>query len=58
MSVPENFDDFLMNTPEAKMEFKDKEPYPEVDELIQEIDEFYRKNYPEYIPNKYGELFK
>ena len=58
LSVPEKFDDFLMNTPEAKMEFKEKEPYPEMDELVEEIDKFYRRNYPEYIPNKHGELFK
>ena len=56
--VPEKFDDFLMNNPEAKMEFNDKELYPEEDELVGEIDKFYRKNYPEYIPNEYGELFK
>ena len=58
LSVSEEFDDFLMNTPEAKMEFKEKEPYPEMDELVEEIDKFYRRNYPEYIPNKHGELFK
>lgn len=58
LPVPENFDDFLMNNPEAKMEFNDKELYPEEDELVGEIDKFYRKNYPEYIPNEYGELFK
>lgn len=58
LSVPEKFDDFLMNTPEAKMEFKEKELYPEMDELVEEIDKFYRRNYPEYIPNKHGELFK
>ena len=42
----------------SKMEFKEKEPYPEMDELVEEIDKFYRRNYPEYIPNKHGELFK
>ena len=58
LPVPENFDDFLMNNPEAKMEFNDKELYPEEDGFVGEIDKFYRKNYPEYIPNEYGELFK
>ncbi|WP_338540247.1 hypothetical protein [Paenibacillus tundrae] len=55
---PEHFDDFLMNTPEAKMNIQDPEPYPELDPLLKMVDEFYRKNYPEYIPNQHGELFQ
>ncbi|WP_297429681.1 hypothetical protein [Clostridium sp.] len=58
LPVPKEFDDILMNTPEAKMVIEDTEPYPQWDDLLQLIDEFYRKNYPEYIPNQYGELFK
>ncbi|MGA3599135.1 hypothetical protein [Lysinibacillus agricola] len=56
--VPEHIDDFLMNTPEAKMTIGDPEPYPEWDPLLRQIDNFYRKNYPDYIPNKYGEIFQ
>jgi len=56
--VPKEFDDLLMNMPEAKMVIEDSDPYPEWDDLLQLIDEFYRKNYHEYIPNQYGELFK
>jgi len=58
LPVPEHFDNLLMNTPEAKMDIKDPEPYPEWDPLLRLIDTFYRKNYPEYIPNKHGELFQ
>ncbi|WPC42645.1 hypothetical protein [Clostridium sp. JS66] len=58
LPVPKEFDDLLMNTPEAKMVIEDAEPYPQWDDLLLLIDGFYRKNYPEYIPNKYGELFK
>jgi len=58
LPVPKGLDNFLMNTPEAKMEFGDPEPYPEWDPLLQMIDQFYRKNYPEYIPNQHGELFR
>ncbi|MFJ8460818.1 hypothetical protein ACIQ57_16990 [Lysinibacillus xylanilyticus] len=58
LPVPEHFDDFLMNTPEAKMIIDDPEPYPEWDPLLRQIDNFYRKNYPKYIPNKHGELFQ
>ena len=58
LPVPEHFDDFLMNTPEAKMIIDDPEPYPEWDPLLRLIDNFYRKNYPDYIPNKHGELFQ
>lgn len=58
LPIPEHFDDFLMNTPEAKMAFGDPEPYPEGDPALQMIDQFYRKNYPEYIPNQHGELFQ
>jgi hypothetical protein len=58
LPVPEALeDDLLMNTPEAKMEFKDPETYPKWDPLLRIIDDFYRKNYPDYVPNKYGELF-
>ncbi|MED1946765.1 MULTISPECIES: hypothetical protein [Brevibacillus] len=56
--VPKQFEDLLMNTPEAKMVFGDPEPYPEWDPLLLQIDNFYRKNYPEYIPNKHGVLFR
>ncbi|MBR2567303.1 MAG: hypothetical protein IKE29_22185 [Paenibacillus sp.] len=55
---PNHFDDFLMNTPEATMDMQDPEPYPELDPLLRMIDDFYRKNYPEYIPNQHGELFQ
>ncbi|WP_297423996.1 hypothetical protein [Clostridium sp.] len=58
LSVPKEFDDLLMNTPEGKIVIEDTEPYPQWDDLLQLIDGFYRKNYPEYIPNQYGELFK
>ncbi|AIW41143.1 MULTISPECIES: hypothetical protein [Paenibacillus] len=60
LSLPvfNHFDDVLMNTPEAKMEIGDHESYPEWDTLLRLIDNFYRKNYPEYIPNKHGELFQ
>lgn len=57
--VPTHFnDDLLMNTPEAKMMFADPEPYPEWDPLLLLIDNFYRKSYPEYIPNQHGALFQ
>lgn len=56
--VPKQFEDLLMNTPEAKMVFGDPEPYPEWDPLLLQIDNFYRKNYPEYIPNKHEVLFR
>nr|WP_106780321.1 hypothetical protein [Lysinibacillus timonensis] len=56
--VPTQFADFLMNTPEAKMVFGEREPYPKWDPVLQMIDQFYRHNYPEYIPNKYGEMFQ
>ncbi|ATP40190.1 hypothetical protein CSE16_09110 [Solibacillus sp. R5-41] len=58
LPIPEEFDDFLMKTPEAKMIISDPEPYPEWDPLLKLIDGFYRKNYPDYIPNRYGELFQ
>ncbi|GKS12218.1 hypothetical protein YDYSY3_32180 [Paenibacillus chitinolyticus] len=58
LPVPNHYDDFLMNTPEAKMVIDDPEPYPEWDTLLLQIDSFYRKNYPEYIPNKCGKLFQ
>ncbi|MGY3187337.1 hypothetical protein [Lysinibacillus sp. TE18511] len=58
LPVPNHFDDLLMNTPEAKMTIGDPEPYPEWDPLLRLIDNFYRKNYPDYIPNKHGELFQ
>lgn len=58
LDVPQQFDDLLMNTPEAKMTIGDPEPYPDWDDLLYLIDNFYRKNYQEYIPNKHGELFK
>ncbi|MGE7912674.1 hypothetical protein [Lysinibacillus xylanilyticus] len=58
LSVPDQFDDLLMNTPEAKMTIGDPETYPEWDPLLRLVDNFYRKNYPGYIPNKHGELFQ
>ncbi|WP_413367383.1 hypothetical protein [Lysinibacillus sp. 3P01SB] len=58
LPVPQQFDDFLMNTPEAQMVIQDPEPYPEWDPLLRLIDNFYRKNYPEYIPNDHGALFQ
>ncbi|WAG63746.1 hypothetical protein LL037_14785 [Clostridium estertheticum] len=58
LSVPKQFDDLLMNTPEAKMSIGDPEIYSDWDPLLHLIDIFYRKNYPGYIPNKHGELFK
>ncbi|PGD17730.1 hypothetical protein COM32_27215, partial [Bacillus pseudomycoides] len=56
LPIPSQFDNFLMYTPEAKMVFGEREPYPEWDPALQMIDQFYRKNYPEYILNKHGEL--
>lgn len=58
LPVPAQGDDFLMNTPEAKMEFASPEPYPERDPMLRMIDDFYRRHYPEYIPNQHGELFQ
>ncbi len=58
LQVPAQIDNFLMNTPEAKMVLGEHEPYPKWDPALQMIDQFYRKNYPEYIPNKHGELFQ
>ncbi|OJE45278.1 hypothetical protein BAQ49_06960 [Bacillus proteolyticus] len=58
LPVPTQFDNFLMNTPEAKLVFGEREQYQEWDPMLQMIDQFYRKNYPEYIPNKHGELFQ
>lgn len=58
LPVPEQFDDILMNTPEANVIINAPESYPEWDPLLKLIDDFYRKNYPNYIPNKHGELFK
>ncbi|WP_458121865.1 hypothetical protein [Paenibacillus sp. Z6-24] len=58
LSVPNSFEDFLMNTAEAKMQFEDPEPYPEWDPMLRMIDDFYRKNYSEYIPNQHGPLFE
>ncbi|MEC0329991.1 hypothetical protein P4H42_10205 [Paenibacillus macerans] len=58
LPIPEHFEDFLMNNPEAKMEISNPEPYPEWDPMLRLIDHFYRKNYPEYIPNQHGELFR
>ncbi|EHB54350.1 hypothetical protein [Paenibacillus lactis] len=58
LPVPSQPDGLLMNTPEAKMVFGDPEPYPEWDPMLQKIDQFYRENYPEYIPNRHGELFQ
>jgi len=50
LPVPDKFEDLLMNTPEAKVVINEPEPYPEWDPLLRAIDEFYRKNYPNYIP--------
>lgn len=58
LTNPDEFNDYLMNTPEAKMEIKHPEPYPEWDPMLRMIDDFYRENYPEYIPNQYGNLFE
>lgn len=58
LPILEQFDDLFMNKPEAKVVINDTEPYPEWDPLLSLIDEFYRKNYTNYIPNKHGELFK
>ncbi|WP_046214893.1 hypothetical protein [Paenibacillus wulumuqiensis] len=58
LPVPNSFEDFLMNTAEAKMQFEDPEPYPEWDPMLRMIDDFYRKNYSEYIPNQHGPLFE
>ncbi|WP_040949621.1 hypothetical protein [Gorillibacterium massiliense] len=59
LPVPEHFKELLMNTPEARMVHEDPESYPERDPLMEIIDQFYRKNYPEYVPNQYGdELFQ
>ncbi|GGG05656.1 hypothetical protein GCM10010912_57890 [Paenibacillus albidus] len=58
LPVPKHYDDLLMSTSEAKMQIEDLEPFPEWDPLLRLIDNFYRKNYPEYIPNQHGELFQ
>lgn len=58
LPVPEALDDFLMNTPEAKMTWSEPEPYPEWDPMMRMIDDFYRKNYSQYIPNLHGPLFE
>lgn len=58
LPVPTQLDNFLMNTPEARMVFGEHEPYPEWDSTLQMIDQFYRKNYPDYIPNQHRELFQ
>lgn len=55
---PKSFDAFLMNTIEAKQTFKDVEPYPELDPLVLMVDDFYKKNYSDYIPNKFDGLFE
>ncbi|WP_128104540.1 hypothetical protein [Paenibacillus sp. DCT19] len=55
---PNRFEDFLMNTPEAKMNIQNPEPYPEWDPILRMIDDFYRKNYPQYIPSHHGALFE
>lgn len=55
---PSHFEDFLMNTPEAKMNIQNSEPYPEWDPILRMIDDFYRKNYPQYIPSHHGALFE
>ncbi|ANY73073.1 hypothetical protein BBD41_10990 [Paenibacillus ihbetae] len=57
LPVPTQPDGLLMNNPEAKMVFGDPEPYPKWDPVLQKIDQFYRENYSEYIPNRHGELF-
>ncbi len=58
LPVPAQIDNFLMNTPEAKLVFGEREPYPKLAPALEIIDQFYRKNYPEYIPNKHGDLFQ
>ncbi|MCM3700714.1 hypothetical protein [Paenibacillus macerans] len=58
LPTPDLFDGLLMNNPEAKMEISYPEPYPEWDPMLRLIDHFYRKNYPEFIPNQHGELFR
>jgi len=58
LPVPEALDDFLMNTPEAQMTWSEPEPYPEWDPMMRRIDDFYRKNYPQYVPNLHRPLFE
>ncbi|REK76867.1 hypothetical protein [Paenibacillus paeoniae] len=58
LSVPARSDHLLMNNPEANMLFADRETYPEWDSVLQMIDQFYCKNYPDYISNQYGDLFQ
>jgi hypothetical protein len=55
LPVPAQFDALLMNSSEAKMVIQAPEPYPEKDELLVEIDGFYRKHYPAYFLHKYDE---
>lgn len=43
LPVPTQIDNFLMNTPEARMVFGEREPYPKWDPVLQMIDQFYRK---------------
>lgn len=57
LQVPWQFEGLLMNNPEAKMQIGEPEPYPEWDPLLRHIDNFYRKHYPGYIPNKHPDLF-
>lgn len=56
--ITNSLTDFLMDTPEAKLEFNNPEPYPEWDPVMRRIDDFYRRHYPEYLPNTYGSLFQ
>ncbi|WP_040949625.1 hypothetical protein [Gorillibacterium massiliense] len=59
LPVPNQFNELLMNTPEANVVFEDPEPYPVSDPNLEQIVNFYRKNYPDYAPNKYeDELFQ
>ncbi len=59
LPVPGQYEELLMNTAEAKMTIQAPEPYPKKDALLEQIDGFYRKHYPEYALNRYlEELFQ
>jgi hypothetical protein len=55
LPVPEQYEELLMNTAEAKMNIHAPEPYPKKDALLEQIDAFYRKHYPEYALNRFDD---
>lgn len=55
LPVPEQYEELLMNTAEAKMTFEAPEPYPQKDPLLVQIDGYHRKHYPKYALNRYDD---